>query len=110
MYDGKLSVCASLVVSSSEDPNPLTTVSLRATAETPRLTILTPSTHTLDYGTVVGGSTLILPVELTNSGSSSLPIRVTISCQVCTAQNVIDSSCFPICSLSQSMSLPYSLS
>ncbi len=78
VYNGVVSLQGSLVVSSAEEP--LATVKLCGCAEAPRLTM--PSSQSLDYGTVVGGSVVRLPLELSNAGSSLLPLKITINCNV----------------------------
>ena len=79
VYNGVVSVSGSLVVSNTEQL--LTTVQFCGCGEVPRLT-LSPSTHTLDYGNVVGGSQVMLPLELSNDGSCPLPLRIILNTEV----------------------------
>ncbi len=78
-YRGTVTLKGSLVVSNIE--HPLTTMQLSGRGEAPRLCLSPPS---LDYGCVVSGAQISLPLELSNDGSCTLPIRVTLNTEVCT--------------------------
>ena len=94
-YEAVLSVFARLVVSEKDPDHPVATVILKAVAEDPKLEIRTAhpgsrassSVHTshppvLDYGVLVGGTSVSLPLLLTNRGAAAIPLRLSITSQV----------------------------
>ena len=83
-YEGILACKAKLVISSEEDSNCLSeSIVVKALAVSPKLKVATSSLASggtlLDYGVLVSGSSLSLPLHLTNHGTSELPLRLAIS-------------------------------
>ena len=83
-YEAVLVCMAQLVINSEDDSNSLSeNVVLKALAVLPRLEVATPPRASgaalLDYGVLVSGSALSLPLHLANHGTSELPLRLAIS-------------------------------
>ena len=83
-YEAILVCKAQLVINSEDDSNSLSeNVVLKALAVRPRLEVATPPRTSgaalLDYGVLVSGSALSLPLHLANHGTSELPLRLAIS-------------------------------
>ena len=82
-YEAILTCRAKLVISSENDSNCLTeNVVIKALAVPPKLEVSTSSESgetLLDYGILVSGSSLSLPLHLANHGTSNLPLRLAIS-------------------------------
>ena len=84
-YEAVLICQARLVVSSGKDgPNFIKeSVVVKALAVPPLLEVATPSTDSeetcLDYGLLTAGTSLSLPLHLSNLGSSELPLRLSIA-------------------------------
>ncbi|CAI8051329.1 Centrosomal protein of 192 kDa [Geodia barretti] len=84
-YEAVLVCRARLVVSSEGDSSNFIqeSVVVKALAVPPLLEVATPSTSSeetcLDYGLLTTGTSLSLPLHLTNLGSSELPLRLAIA-------------------------------
>ena len=83
-YEALLVCKANLVVNcDKDDPNGLSeNVVVKALAVPPKLEVTTSPTKVdtlLDYGVLVSGSALSLPLHLANHGTSELPLRLAIS-------------------------------
>ena len=69
-----------LTINSNSSTNPIATVSLSGTGEAVLTPILTVSSSSLGFGTILDDSTAILPVTLTSTGTEAVTINsVTIS-------------------------------
>ena len=83
-YEAVLACKAKLVVSSEKDDSNYISenVILKALAVHPALKVATSTTGDdvcLDYGVLVSGSSLSLPLHLSNHGTSELPLRLAIA-------------------------------
>ncbi len=73
---------------------PTASVVLTCTSEDPQVELYQPKLSNggsggggvpdiLDYGVLVGGSTIEMPLELMNRGQSETPLKISITSEVC---------------------------
>ena len=85
-YEAELHVSVSQVTATEREENIFTaSLTLKAEAEDPQVE-LRPQSHTpvgdpgaLDFGVLVGGSSIGMPLVLINKGRSKIPLKLSIS-------------------------------
>ena len=100
-YEAVLSVLTILVVrreqAGSSPTSPHSSLILKALAEKPQLKVISSqdSRPLLDYGVLMGGASLSLPLQLANLGCSDLPLRLTVAAVSCSILSLACSSYCP---------------